>query len=59
VLLAAAASRPTLLVWRRGLEWPVPEAGRYVVLAALDLVEIDREQGLGTYAETNLWMRHL
>jgi hypothetical protein len=36
-----------------------PETGRYVVPGALDLVEIDRERDLGTYAETNLWMRHL
>jgi hypothetical protein len=26
---------------------------------ALDLLEIDRERDLGSYAETNLWMRHL
>ena len=30
----------------------------YVVPDALDLVAIDREQDRGTYAETNLWMRH-
>jgi len=37
----------------------LPETGRYVVPGALDLVEVDRERDLGTYAETNLWMRHL
>jgi len=36
-----------------------PATGRYVVPGALDLVDIDRERDLGTYAETNLWMRHL
>jgi hypothetical protein len=35
-----------------------PETGQYVVPDALDLVAIDREQDRGTYAETNLWMRH-
>jgi hypothetical protein len=35
-----------------------PETGRYVVPDALDLVTIDREQDRGTYAESNLWMRH-
>jgi GNAT superfamily N-acetyltransferase len=35
-----------------------PETGSYVVPGALDLVEIDREQDRGSYAETNLWMRH-
>src|SRR6202046_74189 len=32
--------------------------GQYVVPDALDLVTIDREQDRGTYAESNLWMRH-
>jgi hypothetical protein len=36
----------------------LPETGHYVVPDALDLVAIDREQGRGTCAETNLWMRH-
>jgi hypothetical protein len=36
-----------------------PETGSYVVPEALDLVEIDREHDVGTYAESNLWMRHL
>jgi hypothetical protein len=36
-----------------------PETGQYVVPDALDLVAIDREQDRGTYAETNLWMRHI
>jgi hypothetical protein len=26
---------------------------------ALDLVSIDREQDRGTYAESNLWVRHV
>jgi hypothetical protein len=29
------------------------------VPGALDLVEIDREADLGSYAESNLWIRHL
>jgi hypothetical protein len=33
--------------------------GQYVVPDALDLVTIDREQDRGTYAESNLWMRHV
>ena len=31
---------------------------RYVVPDALDLVRMDRAADRGTYAETNLWMRH-
>ena len=36
-----------------------PQTGRYVVPKALDLVDIERAEDLGVYAETNLWMRHL
>jgi len=31
----------------------------YIVLDALDLVAIDRDADLGTYAEPNLWMQHV
>jgi hypothetical protein len=36
-----------------------PETGRYVVPGALDLLDVDAARGHGTYAETNLWMRHM
>jgi GNAT superfamily N-acetyltransferase len=49
----------TVTEWEEWAGLAFPETGRYVVPGALDLVEIDREKGLGTYAETNLWMRHL
>jgi hypothetical protein len=49
----------TVAEWEQWASMAFPETGRYVVPGALDLVEIDREQDLGTYAETNLWMRHL
>ena len=45
--------------WEQWAGMAFPETGLYVVPGALDLVEIDRERDLGTYAETNLWMRHL
>jgi hypothetical protein len=49
----------TVTEWEQWVSMAFPETGRYVVPGALDLVEIDRERDLGTYAETNLWMRHL
>ena len=49
----------TVAEWEEWAGMAFPESGRYVVPEALDLVEIDREQDAGTYAETNLWMRHL
>jgi GNAT superfamily N-acetyltransferase len=49
----------TVPEWEQWAGMAFPQTGRYVVPGALDLVEIDRERDLGTYAETNLWMRHL
>jgi GNAT superfamily N-acetyltransferase len=49
----------TVAEWEDWAKMAFPETGRYVVPDALDLVDIDREQDSGTYAETNLWMRHL
>ncbi len=49
----------TVTEWEEWASMAFPETSRYVVPGALDLVEIDRERDLGTYAETNLWMRHL
>jgi hypothetical protein len=48
----------TVLEWEDWAAMAFPETGQYVVPDALDLVAIDREQARGTYAETNLWMRH-
>jgi hypothetical protein len=45
--------------WEEWASLAFPATGRYVVPGALDLVEIDRDRDLGTYAETNLWMRHM
>jgi hypothetical protein len=49
----------TVAEWEDWAAMAFPQTGQYVVPGALDLVTIDREQDLGTYAETNLWMRHL
>jgi GNAT superfamily N-acetyltransferase len=49
----------TVAEWEEWAAMDFPGTGRYVVPGALDLVEIDRERDRGTYAETNLWMRHL
>jgi GNAT superfamily N-acetyltransferase len=49
----------TVAEWQDWADMVFPETGQYVVPDALDLVSIDREQDSGTYAETNLWMRHL
>lgn len=48
----------TIAQWEQWTGMAFPETGRYVVPGALDLVHIDTGRGLGTYAETNLWMRH-
>jgi GNAT superfamily N-acetyltransferase len=48
----------TVAEWEEWAAMAFPSSGSYVVPGALDLVEIDREQDQGTYAETNLWMRH-
>jgi GNAT superfamily N-acetyltransferase len=48
----------TVAEWEDWAAMAFPETGQYVVPQALDLVAIDREQDRGTYAETNLWMRH-
>jgi GNAT superfamily N-acetyltransferase len=48
----------TVSEWENWAGMVFPETGRYVVPGALDLVEIDAGRGHGTYAETNLWMRH-
>lgn len=49
----------TVAEWEDWTKMAFPQTGRYVVPDALDLVHIDREADLGTYTETNLWMRHL
>jgi GNAT superfamily N-acetyltransferase len=48
----------TIVQWQDWAGMAFPETGQYVVPGALDLVEIDAERDHGTYAETNLWMRH-
>ncbi|HEY0933323.1 MAG TPA: GNAT family N-acetyltransferase [Trebonia sp.] len=48
----------TVAEWQDWAGMAFPETGRYVVPGALDLVEIDTGRDRGTYAETNLWMRH-
>jgi GNAT superfamily N-acetyltransferase len=48
----------TVPEWEDWAAMAFPESGQYVVPDALDLVDIDREHDRGTYAETNLWMRH-
>jgi hypothetical protein len=48
----------TVAEWEEWAAMAFPETGEYVVPDALDLVMIDREQDRGTYAESNLWMRH-
>ena len=45
--------------WEDWAKMAFPASGKYVVPDALDLVDIDREQDRGSYAETNLWMQHL
>lgn len=49
----------TVPEWEGWAAMAFPETGQYVVPDALDLVTIDREHDRGTYAETNLWMRHV
>ena len=59
------SAQPSMIITGTVAEWEqwtgmvFPETGRYVVPDALDPVDIDHEKDCGTYAETNLWMRHL
>jgi GNAT superfamily N-acetyltransferase len=48
----------TVADWETWTRMLFPQTGQYVVPDALDLVSISREEDLGSYAETNLWMRH-
>jgi GNAT superfamily N-acetyltransferase len=48
----------TIAEWQDWAGMAFPDTGRYVVPGALDLVEIDTGRDQGSYAETNLWMRH-
>ena len=48
----------TVAEWQDWTGMAFPQTGRYVVPGALDLVEMDAERDQGSYAETNLWMRH-
>lgn len=48
----------TVAEWEDWAKMAFPQTGRYVVPDALDLVHIDQPADRGTYAETNLWMRH-
>lgn len=58
-------ARPSMIITGTVAEWEqrtgmaFPESSQHVVPDALDLVDISREKDRGTYAETNLWMRHL
>jgi hypothetical protein len=49
----------TVAEWEDWAKMAFPETGKYIVPDALDPVDIDRARDRGTYAETNLWMRHL
>jgi GNAT superfamily N-acetyltransferase len=49
----------TVAEWEDWAKMAFPESGQYIVPDALDPVVIDRNRDRGTYAETNLWMRHL
>ncbi len=49
----------TVAEWEDWAKMTFPETGKYIVPDALDPVDIDRARDRGTYAETNLWMRHL
>lgn len=44
--------------WETWTGMVFPESDSYVVPEALSLVEINREEDLGTYVEDNLWIRH-
>ena len=48
----------TVAEWQGWAGMAFPQTGSYVVPGALDLVDIDAEGDRGSYAETNLWMRH-
>lgn len=50
--------RTSVAEWEQWTEMRFPDSGRYVIPAALNLLEIDREADVGVYIEPNVWMRH-
>ena len=48
----------TISKWEEWTGMSFPESGPYVVPGALQPVEMDLEEDLGTYEEPNVWMRH-
>jgi hypothetical protein len=48
----------TVAQWERWTGMAFPQTGRYVVAGGLDLLAVDRERDLGSYEESNVWMRH-
>jgi GNAT superfamily N-acetyltransferase len=44
--------------WEEWTETAFPESGSYVFPRGLALLEIDRENDLGSYWEPNVWVRH-
>jgi len=44
--------------WEKWTEMRFPESGPYIVPGALQPVQIDCENDIGTYVEPNVWMIH-
>ena len=49
----------TVAEWESWTAMVFPESGRYVVPDALNLVDIDLEDDVGTHVEENLWVQHV
>ncbi len=48
----------TVAEWEKWADMPFPVSGSYVVLDALNLLEVDRGSDSAIYCEENLWMQH-
>jgi GNAT superfamily N-acetyltransferase len=44
--------------WESWAGMPFPDSGDYIVPGALTIVSIDRDSGVGTYVEPNVWVHH-
>lgn len=48
----------TVAEWEEWADMPFPVTGQYVVPDALNPLNVDRDAGIATYREENLWIQH-
>lgn len=62
VLSTAPVSRTmtgTVEEWENWTGMKLPDSGAYVIPGGLSMLNIDKDNDIGTYLEPNVWMQHL